>query len=106
LFLGGHRGECGTADLSCHRDFGLVALDATEFFRLGAAAITFSTFFLGFFSSRRRLFMSLAMIVFLFDSLSLSDSVLNRRVILEGRRHCSAMRHDSGLQDNHPPDQR
>jgi hypothetical protein len=77
----------GAADLSCYRGFGLVAFDATEFFMLGAAAITFSTFFLGFFSSRRRLFMPLAMIVFLFDSLSPSDSVLNRKVFLEGRRH-------------------
>jgi len=55
----------GAADLWYYLDFGFVAFTATEFLRLGAAAITFSTFFFGFFSSRRRLVMPLAMVLFL-----------------------------------------
>lgn len=61
--MAGQPGEA--ADLSYYLDFGFIAFAATEFFMLGAAAITFSTFFFGFFSSRRRLVMPLAMIGFL-----------------------------------------
>jgi len=59
-------GQPGVAtDLSYHLDLGFAAVAATVFFMLGAAAITFKTSFFGFFSSRRRLVMPLAMISFL-----------------------------------------
>ena len=58
------------ADLLYHLEFGLAAVTATAFFMLGAAAITFTTSFLGFFSSRRRLVKPLAMIWFLANTAS------------------------------------
>ncbi|MDO9524002.1 MAG: hypothetical protein Q7J57_00440 [Gemmobacter sp.] len=53
------------ADLSYHLDFGLGAVTATAFFMLGAAAMVFCTSFFGFFSSRRRFVMPLAMVLLL-----------------------------------------
>jgi hypothetical protein len=44
-------------------DFCLSVFAGTKLFKLGAAAITFTTAFFGFFSSRRRLVMPLAMIL-------------------------------------------
>lgn len=49
------------ADLSHHLNFGFGAVTATAFFMLGAAAMVFTISFFGFFSSRRRLVMPLAM---------------------------------------------
>lgn len=55
----------GAADLSGHLDFSFNPPVETVFFKLGAAAMVFTTAFFGFFSSRRRLVKPLAMVWFL-----------------------------------------
>ena len=61
------RSARSAADLSDHLDLSFIDVTATAFFMLGAAAMVFTTSFFGFFSSRRRFVMPLAMVSVLFQ---------------------------------------
>ena len=61
------RSARSAADLSDHLDLSFTDVTATAFFMLGAAAMVFTTSFFGFFSSRRRFVMPLAMVSVLFQ---------------------------------------
>ena len=61
------RSARSAAELSDHLDLSFIDVTATAFFMLGAAAMVFTTSFFGFFSSRRRFVMPLAMVSVLFQ---------------------------------------
>lgn len=61
------RSARSAAELSDHLDLSFTDVTATAFFMLGAAAMVFTTSFFGFFSSRRRFVMPLAMVSVLFQ---------------------------------------
>ena len=73
-------------ELLYHLDFGFAEAPATTFFMLGAAAVAFTTSFFGFFSSRPRFDMPLAMICVL------PNTAFN----------CQRINHKCSFQECHP----